>query len=159
MSLIQVGIDSGFVELGEGKGILIIHPKRVINPAILQQLLQEMTKKGYESKDKIAFNQPIVMVKKEKLDLTELATKLFALSGRYGIYLKVETFVEENDIRNGEIGIGFEYKGKSIEKRFDVDMLCSMERDYLTGWLEESLQKIDSEVEAEKFDVDGKHDI
>lgn len=159
MSLIQVGIDSGFVEFGEGKGMLIIHPKRVINPAILQQLLQEMIQDGYESKDKIAFNQPIVMVKKEKLDLTELTVKLFALSGRYGIYLKVETFVDENDIENGEVSVGFEYKGKSVEKRFDIDMLCSMEKDYLLGWLEEQLQKIDSAIEAEKFDVDGKHDI
>lgn len=159
MSLIQVGLDNGFIESGETKGVLIIYPKRVINPVVLQELLQEMTKNGYECKEKIAFNKPIVMTKRDKLDLTELTVKLFALSGRYGIYLKVETFVDENDIENGEVSVGFEYKGKSVEKRFDIDMLCSMEKDYLLGWLEEQLQKIDSVIEAEKFDVDGKHDI
>lgn len=159
MSLIQVGIDSGFIEMGNEKGILIIHPKSVINHTVLQKVMQEMIENGYESQGKINFNQPIVMKKKEKLDLTELTVKLFALSGRYGIYLKIETFVDENDIENGEVSVGFEYKGKSVEKRFDIDMLCSMEKDYLLGWLEEQLQKIDSAIEAEKFDVDGKHDI
>lgn len=159
MSLIQVGIDSGFIEVGNEKGILIVHPKGVINHTVLQRVMQEMFENGYESQGKINFNQPIVMKKKEKLDLTELAVKLFALSGRYGIYLKVETFVDENDIENGEVSVSFEYKGKSVEKRFDIDMLCSMEKDYLLGWLEEQLQKIDSAIEAEKFDVDGKHDI
>lgn len=159
MSLIQVGIDSGFIEMGSEKGILIVHPKGVINHTVLQKVMQEMIENGYESQGKINFNQPIVMKKKEKLDLTELTVKLFALSGRYGIYLKVETFVDENDIENGEVTVGFEYKGKSVEKRFDIDMLCSMEKDYLLGWLEEQLQKIDSAIEAEKFDVDGKHDI
>lgn len=159
MSLIQVGIDNGFIEMGSEKGILIVHPKGVINHTVLQRVMQEMAENGYESQGKINFNQPIVMKKKEKLDLTELTVKLFALSGRYGIYLKVETFVNENDIENGEVSVGFEYKGKSVEKRFDIDMLCSMEKDYLLGWLEEQLQKIDSVIEAEKFDVDGKHDI
>ena len=159
MSLVQVGIDNGFIEMGNEKGILIIHPKSVTNHTVLQKVMQEMVENGYESQGKINFNQPIVMKKKEKLDLTELAVKLFALSGKYGIYLKIETFVDDNDIENGEVAIGFEYKGKSVEKRFDIDMLCSMEKDYLIGWLEEQLQKIDSAVEAEKFDVDGKHDI
>ena len=141
MSLIEYGVANGFVEMGNG--VLIIYPKRVINATVLKQTLQEAFENNYEKTEDITFNKPIVMKKKDKLDLTELVVKLFALSNRYGIYLKIETYVDGDQ----EVGIGFEYKRKSVEKRFDVDMLCSMERDYLLGWLEEQLQKIDEEVE------------
>lgn len=142
MSLIEYGIANGFVEMGND--VLVIYPKRTINATVLKQTIEEAIQQDYESVESISFTRPIVMKKKKKLDLTELAVKLYALSGVYGIYLKIETYFEKD---NGEVGIGFEYRGKSVEKRFDIDMLCSMERDYLLGWLEEQLQKIDEEKE------------
>lgn len=145
MSLIEYGIANGFVEMGND--VLVIYPKRVINATVLKQTIQEAIQQDYENVEEMTFNKPIVMKKKRKLDLTELAVKLYALSGVYDVYLQIEALFDKED---GEVGIAFEYKGKSVEKRFDINMLCQMERDYLLGWLEEQLRKIDEETEDER---------
>ena len=78
------------------------------------------------------------------IDFTEVLVKLFGLTLRYGIDFKVNTFVHE---MGGEITVAFKYRGKEVAKPFDVDMLCNMEKDYVLNWLEETLQKIDVEMQ------------
>lgn len=143
MSLVGVGIESGFAEMG--KGCIIIYPKRVINSAMLKQVIEEIRNDGYVAPEVLNYNQPLVFKKKEGIDMTEVAVKLFALSSSYGINTEVKINVE-----GGTIQIGFAYKNKYVQKSFDVEMLCAMEKDYLIGWLETTLQNIEKEFEEKK---------
>ena len=136
MSMIEVGIDSGFVEMDEG--LLIIYPKRVMNTAMLHQTIEEAINEGFCPQSEVTYNKPIIMKKSNIIDMTEVVVKLFALSSRYGVNLKLQTFTE-----NGTVEIHFIYKNVSVTKNFDIDLLCAMEKDYLTGWFEGTLQKID----------------
>lgn len=138
MSLIDVGIEKGFVE--QSKGVLVIYPRRIANPAVLERTLQEAFSEGYYSSEAIIHNKPIVLKKKERIDFTEILIKLFGLTLRYGIDFKVNTNLEA-----GIINFYTTYKGRDIEKTFDVEMLCAMEEDYITSWLENKLQSIDDE--------------
>lgn len=140
MSLIEFGIDNGFVEMSND--CLIIYPKRVIDSTILKRTIEEAMLDNYIAPDNFAFNQPIIMKKKKRIDMTEVIVKLFSLSLSYGVNLKVQTFAEA-----GNAEIHFVYKGVSVTKSFDVDMLCAMEKDYILEWFEETMQKIDGEIE------------
>ena len=136
MSLVGIGIENGFAEMGEG--CIVVYPKRVFNSSMLKQVVDEIQKDGYVAPEKMNFSQPIVFKKKNRIDMTEVIVKLFSLSLSYGVNLKVQTFAEARTVE-----IHFVYKGVSVTKSFDVDMLCAMEMDYLIEWFEGILQEID----------------
>lgn len=142
VSAIECGIRNGFIEKGEG--YIVVYPKRVINSEMLDMIFREADEEGYTIPERMMFNQPIMLKKKNEIDFTEILVKLFGLTLRYGIDFKVSTFVHE---MGGEITLAFKYRGKEIVKHFDVDMLCNMEKDYVLNWLEETLQKIDAEMQ------------
>lgn len=143
MSLIEIGITNGFVE--KQKDCLIIYPKRIIHAGMLKHVVQEAIDMDYTTSDEISYNRPIVMKKRNNIDMTEVIVKLFALSSRYGVNLKVQTFAEA-----GNVEIHFVYKGISVTKSFDVEMLCAMETDYVLAWFEHNLQQIDAEIAGDK---------
>ena len=136
MSLIGVGVECGFTEIGDG--CIVVYPKRAFSSSMLKDVIEEIKKDGYDAPDGINFSQPIVFKKKERIDMTEVIVKLFSLSASYGVNLKVQTFAEA-----GNVEIHFTYKGVSVTKSFDIEMLCAMEHDYLTDWFEMRLQEID----------------
>ena len=78
MSMIEVGIDSGFVEMDEG--LLIIYPKRVMNTAMLHQTIEEAINEGFCPQSEVTYNKPIIMKKSNTIDMTEVVVKLFASS-------------------------------------------------------------------------------
>lgn len=143
MSLVGIGIESGFAEMGEG--CIIVYPKRVFNSSMLKQVIDEIQKEGYVAPEKMNFSQPIVFKRKNRIDMTEVIVKLFSLSLSYGVDLKVQTFAEA-----GSVVIHFVYKGVSVTKNFDVEILCAMESDYLISWFEAKLQGIDEEKEEKE---------
>ena len=144
MSLIGVGIENGFAEMGEG--CVIVYPKRAFNSSMLKQVIEEIKKDGYTAPETINFSQPIIFKKKERIDMTEVIVKLFSLSASYGVNLKIQTFAEAENVE-----IHFTYKGISVTKSFDIEMLCAMEHDYLIDWFETRLQEI-NETEEKKND-------
>ena len=140
MSVVDFGLSQGFIEEANNRTIMVVYPKRVINQDVLTQILKELSADGYEMPERLSFSQPIVAKKRDRIDFTEILVKLFSLTVSYGVNFKVTTFssAESNNIR-----VSFEYNKKEIVKNFDVDMLCAMEKDYVLGWFEETLQKID----------------
>lgn len=144
MSLIGVGIENGFAEMGEG--CVIVYPKRAFNSSMLKQVIEEIKKDGYTAPETINFSQPIVFKKKERIDMTEVIVKLFSLSASYGVNLCICS-----DINNNEVEVTFIYKNVPIKKKFDIEMLCAMEHDYLIDWFETKLQEI-NETEEKKND-------
>ena len=140
MSLVGIGIENGFAEIKEG--CIIVYPKRVFNSSMLKQVVDEIQKDGYIAPETMNFSQPIVFKKKNRIDMTEVAVKLFSLAMSYGIDINIQSYIEAEVVK-----IEFVYKNKSVIKSFDIEMLCAMEKDYLTGWLEETLQKIDKAEE------------
>lgn len=144
MSLIEIGISKGFIEKKED--CLIIYGKRIISADMLNNILNE-ARQAYIVPDVLIYNLPIVCKKKDKIDMTEVLIKLFSLTLRYGIELTVHTIVHEE---GGNIILKFKYKNREICKMFDVDMLCNMEKDYVLGWFEETLQKIDAEMQEKE---------
>ena len=143
MPLIDVGIESGFIEKGDG--CIIVYPRRVINSSVLKQIISEVQQDGYIAPDVVSFNKPIVFKKKKRVDMTETAVKIFSLALSYNVDLKFYTSVE-----NDEVCIAFTYKGVDVAKSFDIRMLCVMESDYLVGWFEAKLQEIDKEKEEKR---------
>ena len=141
MSLIDFGIENGFIE--KGKDYIVVFPKRVINAEMLNAIFKEADD-DYIIPERIMYSHPVMLKKKNSIDFTEVLVKLFGLTLRYGIDFKVNTFVHE---MGGEITVAFKYRGKEVAKHFDVDMLCNMEKDYVLNWLEETLQKIDAEMQ------------
>jgi len=136
MSLVGIGIENGFAEMGEG--CIVVYPKRVFNSSMLKQVIDEIQKDGYVAPEKMNFSQPIVFKKKKRVDMTETAVKVFSLALSYNVDLKFYTSVEDDNVC-----IAFTYKGVDVAKSFDIRMLCVMESDYLIGWFEEKLQEID----------------
>lgn len=145
MSLVGIGIENGFAEMGEG--CIIVYPKRVFNSSMLKQVIDEIQKDGYIAPEKMNFSQPIVFKRKNRVDMTETAVKIFSLALSYNVDLKFYTSVEDE-----KVCIAFTYKGVNVAKSFDVEMLCAMESDYLIGWFEAKLQEIDKEKEEKKND-------
>lgn len=143
MSLIEIGITNGFVE--KQKDCLIIYPKRIIHAGMLKHVVQEAIDMDYVTSDEISYNRPIVMKKKNKIDVTELFVKLYVIKARYGINEFKVDFVSDTVIK-----FFFMYKNKPIEKTFDVELLCVMEQDFILAWLEERLQQIDAEIAGDK---------
>ena len=143
MSLVGIGIENGFAEMGEG--CIVVYPKRVFNSSMLKQVIDEIQREGYIAPEKMNFSQPIVFKRKNRIDMTEVAVKLFSLSASYGVNLCICS-----DINNNEVEITFIYKNVPIKKKFDIEMLCAMESDYLISWFEAKLQEIDKEKEEKE---------
>lgn len=136
MSLIDYGVANGVIE--KTNSALTIYPKRALNSGVLRQTIDEAFKEGYDVIGELNYSKPIVMKKKDKIDFTEVCVKLFGVALRYGIDFKINTNREA-----GIINFYTMYEDVNIEKTFDVEMLCTLEDDYITSWIESKLQSID----------------